>query len=237
MVISRDKKYLFIELPRTGTTAIAKELKENYNGQSIISKHATLNDFQKHNNGSLRDYFIFSCVRNPMDRIVSFYEKCINGYYDFMLTTNRKKTLYHRFYLLPKLRYVKKHNPSFEQFFTRFYWLPYSDWSILSHEKFDYLIRFEKLNEDFRTALIKIGIEPKRDLPVTNKTKEKVKNYKDYYTESIHKRTMYVFGPFSEKWKYEIFSPLCVSKVTLLSKFLYYFINIFRKFYWLHLKK
>ncbi len=39
MIISHKYKYLFIELPRTGTTAISKELRERYAGELIYEKH------------------------------------------------------------------------------------------------------------------------------------------------------------------------------------------------------
>lgn len=47
MVISHKYEYLFVELPRTGTTAIHNELLEKYDGQGILSKHANYRDFLK----------------------------------------------------------------------------------------------------------------------------------------------------------------------------------------------
>lgn len=231
MVISHVHNYLFIELPRTGSTAISRELIENYDGEQILRKHSTYRDFKKRYPDLVGHYFVFSCIRNPLDRVVSFYEKCTNGYYDYILAMKRKNTFYRRFYLLPKLRYIKKKHPSFETFFKRFYLFPYSDWSILDHKSFDYIIRFENLNTDFQSALETIGIKSRRDLPVANKTKEKTKHFEEYFTDSIKKRALFVFGPYLSVWDYRLPTEGDILKN---SYFWYELINFFRKIYWIY---
>ena len=46
MVLSHKQEYLFVELPRTGSTTISKELCTHYAGEKILSKHATYEDLQ-----------------------------------------------------------------------------------------------------------------------------------------------------------------------------------------------
>ena len=75
MIISDKHRYLFVELPRTATTAIAKELRENYEGHSILYKHATYEDFLRIATDEQKKYFTFSCIRNPLDDVVSIYLK------------------------------------------------------------------------------------------------------------------------------------------------------------------
>ena len=57
MVISDKYKYVFVELPRTGTTAISKELVENYDGKTILWKHAPLNKFLEQATPEQQAYF------------------------------------------------------------------------------------------------------------------------------------------------------------------------------------
>ena len=75
MVISHRHRYLFIELPRSGTTAIGKELLEHYDGFRLLSKHSTYYDFRKVASDEEKKHFVFSCLRNPMDDAVSRYFK------------------------------------------------------------------------------------------------------------------------------------------------------------------
>ena len=62
---------------------------------------------------------------------------------------------------------------TFEQFFSPGLLCAYASWSILDHDKFDAIIRFENLQGDFDAALSKLGMEKVRDIPVANKTAEK----------------------------------------------------------------
>ena len=48
MIISHKYKYLFVELPRTGTESIKNELIEYYDGHEIHSKHSRYSKFIKH---------------------------------------------------------------------------------------------------------------------------------------------------------------------------------------------
>ncbi len=75
MIISDTHRYLFVELPHTGTTAISQELRECYDGRKILHKHARYGDFLRGATASQRDYFVFSCIRNPLDEAVSIYAR------------------------------------------------------------------------------------------------------------------------------------------------------------------
>ena len=75
MVISHKYKYIFVELPRTASTAISNQLVKYYDGHKILIKHASYQNLKYFYKDKYLDYFVFSCVRNPLDRTVSFYEK------------------------------------------------------------------------------------------------------------------------------------------------------------------
>ena len=67
MIISHKYKYLFVELPLTASTAVSKELRENYDGESILYKHATYHEFLKIASPEEKKYFVFSGMCNPLD--------------------------------------------------------------------------------------------------------------------------------------------------------------------------
>ena len=75
MIISHIHRYLFVELPRTGSSAVSKELILNYDAENILRKHATYRDFLKQASKQEKEYFVFSSIRNPMDKILSLYFK------------------------------------------------------------------------------------------------------------------------------------------------------------------
>jgi len=56
-----------VELPHTGSKAISAELREFYDGSQILRKHARYSEFLRTASLAEREYFAFSCIRNPLD--------------------------------------------------------------------------------------------------------------------------------------------------------------------------
>ena len=50
--------------------------------------------------------------------------------------------------------------------------MPYDDWGSLDHKKFDYIINFNSLNEDFTNVLEKLNIDKVRDYLLSIRQKE-----------------------------------------------------------------
>ena len=206
MVVSEKHRYVFVELPRTGSTAIANELCEQYAGFRTLYKHATYEEFRKFAPEEQHSYFVFSCIRNPLDDVVSIYAKYAqdrrNLYRDSDKLRKQSRNILERMRDNRRMHFIERNNADFAAFFRKFYRFPYSRWSDLSHANFDYLIRFEQLQADFADALQHIGIIPKRALPERNRTQGKNPDYLSYYTPEIVPRAKRVFGPYMKKWGY-----------------------------------
>jgi hypothetical protein len=246
MVISKRYKFIFIELPQTATTAIAKELCQNFDCMSLLGKHSTYYEYCKAATKEELEYVTVGTIRNPLDQIVSKFfkykdDKNYNeafskgdikrkGYGSFLrklLSTRRNKK---------RWEYITENNPSFEDYFLKYYTLPYSDWSILHHKQFDYIIRFERLNDDYKRVFRQIGVPVERDLPRTNVTVKKKKDFWSYFeSDRAKKRAKLVFGPLMRYWDYEFPGSWDKIKEPWYSKALYNFLNFFRKIYWLYL--
>jgi len=204
MIISHQHKYLFVELPRTGSTAIRRELRQQYNGVPILFKHATYYDFLRHASPEEKQYFVFSCIRNPMDEAVSLYFKYKTDHQSrFSEAHKAEKNQLVRSLNFKKYRFIQNHQADFSTYFLKHYHRPYSNWSCLSHKTFDFVIRFENLAQDFAQALQRIGLEPKRPLPVVNKTGERKQSFSTYYTPETINRARRIFGPYMQQWGYE----------------------------------
>jgi len=204
MVISHTYKYLFVELPHTASAAIHKELCEQYDGHSIIRKHAPYHQFLRGATEAEKEYFVFSCIRNPMDMAVSVYFWRKTNHHN--LFTNPEKWREQGGFVTSKMReeydYIQKTNAAFPQYLRHTYRLPYDNWSRLAHRSFDFLIRFERLRQDFSEALRRIGIEAARPLPERNKTDNRQQDFITYYTPETQAHARYVFGPYMAQWGY-----------------------------------
>lgn len=202
MIISHRYKYVFVELPHTGSTAISAELGELYDGSKILHKHARYGQFLRIATAEERDYFVSSCIRNPLDEAVSLYF--------------RYKTDHDSRYSKPRgtvtssdvdlFRWIQRSGADFPTYFRRAYRrpLPYDNFSREAHTQFDFVMQFDNLKEDFATVLGMLGIEPKRPLPIVNRTTLRRTDFASYYPPELIPRARWVFGPFLEQWGYRL---------------------------------
>jgi len=234
MIISHTNKYLFVELPRTGTTAISHELLENYDAVPILQKHAMYGDFLKIATPKEKKYFVFLSVRNPLDRIVSLYFKYQSnhrGQYTNAKYLNQEN-LFIRIMIKNHFSFVYDNQASFPEFFKMFYRVPFDDWTVLARKHFNFVIHFENINEDFTRVLERLNIDMVRPLPVVNKTSLRAEEFWSYYTPEIRDRAKWVFGPYLKRWGYE-FPPDwgdCSSQWS--SRAVLSLVNAPRKLYW-----
>ena len=123
MIISHKHKYIFVEIPRTASTAIATELCLNYDGQKILHKHSLYPEFLRIANDEEKTYFVFAGVRNPLDVIVGRYFKLKNDHKG--IYTNPKFWRKNGGWLsskdLEKFNWLKDTNADFPAFFKKYY--------------------------------------------------------------------------------------------------------------------
>ncbi len=183
-MISIKNKFIFIHIPKTAGNSIQNILRD-YSEDSIVcraahqdgverfeieskqfgtTKHSTLNDYKNTLPSDFyADSFKFTCVRNPWDRMISFYfspHRAVDQW-------NRNDFIKFIHEIPPALNYLKLPDDSDPK-------------EILGH--IDYFINFNQLDADFRNVCDRIGISSKL-LPVRNKAKKK--HYSDYYDEEL----------------------------------------------------
>jgi hypothetical protein len=232
MIISHQHRYLFVELPHTASTAISKELRQHYDGQAILRKHAYYHEFLRIASEDERSYFVFSGIRNPLDETVSLYFKFRTDHMAFYTNPKHQKsqgghvTEAH----LEKFRFISQEEGGFFEYLHRFHRLPYDNWSSLAHHKFDYVIRFEQLQQGFARVLELLGIDQKRPLPAINVTDERRQDFYRYYTPDIREQAVWIFGPFMERWGYEFPAEWGDCPIPRSSRILFRTLAVYRNF-------
>jgi hypothetical protein len=195
-------------------------------------------DFLKIAKPEEKDYFVFSGIRNPLDDAVSRYFKLKTDHgqrYSDPVKVKKRKSLSERVETFI-YRDLQKTNADFEKFFLKFYKFPYNNWASMGRRHYDYVIRFENIQEDFSTALQRIGVEPKQPLPVRNATTKRKRDFASYYTPTAIRRARWVFGPFMEQWGYEFPTEWGGYSIPWWHNIEYQFFNLFRGFYWRFLR-
>ncbi|NMF85925.1 sulfotransferase family 2 domain-containing protein [Nodosilinea sp. P-1105] len=214
-MISLQKKFLFIHVPKTGGNSIQSILKDYSEDKIIIlekhqdgverfevrsdrykvHKHSTLTEYKNMIEDSVyNSLFKFSVIRNPWDMMISWYfspHRKIKDWVrdDFQKLIDEVQPL--SYYIKDSLLLENQRS-----------WLSRLNFSQRKIQKgslirdIDFLIRFEYLNEDFKEVCKKIYI-PFVELPLRNKSSRG--HYSRYYDEDLKEK---VRSKFSEEIKF-----------------------------------
>lgn len=234
MIISHRYKFLFIGLPFSASSAITKDLHEEHDGKPYLRKHSLYHEFVKVATDEEKKYFVFAVLRNPMEITVTVYEKMkSNSKGNFtnpdLFTENgghiSKK---HR----ERFNFIQENNATFQEYFIKFFNKPLDNFTSITLDNCNYIIRYENIAEDYKTALIKAGVKNPKPLAVTNKTSGKKKDITEYYTEEVQRLALFVFGPFLSKYNYEFPDKWINKKVPFSAYFLFKIGEIARRLKW-----
>jgi hypothetical protein len=235
VIISQSHRYVFVELPRTGSTAVRRELRELYDGTPILHKHSTYAEFRRQATPEQLEYFTFSTLRNPLDDAVSRYFK-LKTDHDQRYSEQKDQRPLNSFLDKRMYDYLARTNADFSSFFLHFYRLPYDTWASLDHARFDRVMRFERLADDFDDVLRTLGITPQRRLPERNVTAGRDREFEQYYTEDARRRALRVFGPYMRRWGYSFPATWELPKPSPLDAVGYAAFSKLAQAYWTHIR-
>ena len=196
MILSHKHKFIYIAIPKTGTTSVQKHVESlNLKETQIYNfgtkdKIPTAEAFRKHITASklksevtkFDQYFKFTFVRNPYERLTSWV-----------------------YYYLRKSK-IHLYKYSFKELILKcpeFIWEPQSNW-IFENDKnlMNFVGKVENFQEDFNTICDKIGI-PQKELPHENKTERKHKHYTEYYDDETRQLVAEKYAKDIEYFGYE----------------------------------
>ncbi|MCC6838739.1 MAG: sulfotransferase family 2 domain-containing protein [Flavobacteriales bacterium] len=245
MVISDKHRFVFVNLPQTASTAISRELVDQYEAREFCFKHALYRtDYLKAANAEQKKYRVISGLRNPMEITVSTFFK-VRSDHEGRYSNAVGNKIQHGFLRKHIMLWWNKRSHAeingkqlrFSQWFLRNHKLPYASWSILDHHRFDKVIRYEHLQEDFSEALRILGIEQTRPLPVGNKTAKESRPFTDHFdTDAARRRAKFVFGPYMQQFGYAFPAEWDHIKVPATAFVAYRAVNILRRIFWLYLR-
>lgn len=203
MIISHEHRYVFVELYHTGSTAISRELQASYGGEPILRKHSFYRDFERQASKDERSYFTFSSIRNPLEVVTSFFYKYKSDHDDYENPSLWSKNGgWVTPLILKQYRFAHRPECTLSDYLREFHWYPYDNWSRLDHRRMDFVLRFERLADDFEACLRKIEIEPVRPLPRANVTAHRPEGLGGLDSPEVRKLAIRSFGPFMEHWGY-----------------------------------
>jgi len=195
MIVNYDKKFIFVGVPFSACSAISKELIEHYQCEALLHKHANIPALLlARPDINIKDFEIIAVIRDPVAASVTLYHwlkdnrnehftKAENFFENGGTVIRRHRMLYAT---------IQKQNMTFQQYLDHcFRFVPYDG---LLSENINFLtktIRYDHLQDDFRTCFSALGLEIDRDLPAYNQTANK----EDSFGVDEQRLAKY-FGPY-----------------------------------------
>ena len=184
-MISHKHRFIFIEVPKTGTTTICSILKNNFDAVQPY-KHLDIEQYKEKFPKETSSYFKFSFVRNPWSRVVSLYHRKEG-------MQMKSEMTFSEFVGWIRLATDTCIMPTPKKYMIDFF-------KIDNKLKMDFIGKFENLQEDFNTICDKIGI-PQQQLSHKNPTKHKY--YTEYYDEETKQIVAEKYAKDIEYFGYE----------------------------------
>ena len=198
-MISFQKRFLFVHMPKTAGNSIQSALRDYSEDQLValrkeqdgierfglrnpnykIKKHSTLCEYRDAlGKEQFRSLYKFTCVRNPWDRMVSYY---------FTPTQS------------PETWDPKRFREIISKAVSVADYLRLDQGEEDPFANVDYIIRFENLADDFRTVCGTLGISP-ATLPRYNRSSRE--HYSKYYDEELRHLVRMRFAAEIERFGY-----------------------------------
>ena len=230
MILVHKLKLLFIGIPYSATTAISKDLHKNYGGKAILRKHSLYSEFDEIASKAEKDYYVFAVKRNPMDIVISVYEKMKNDSKGNFTNLNLLEKNGGHISKRQRKHYlfIRKNNASFQEYFKKFYRLPYTSVLSIVKNDCDRIISFENLDDEYNVLLNDLGAVSNHKMPKINQTKGK-HDFDYYYTNEIKNQATQVFAPYMKDFGYQMPKGWGGKKIRLHIKLIYRLINYFKK--------
>jgi len=196
-MISIAKKFIFIHINKTAGVSVNQALQsavedvpkwtydkaKRYFGEPVIlppgvipqsdikfkhAPHWTYDEYERYLGKSFNDFFKFSVVRNPWDRVVSYY----------LMKLGRHSRFRRRFPTFKKwiVSRYKKNDFTNRMLKPCTYWLG---------DKMDFIARFENLHEDFEKTCKILNVKCKLGHYKRSKDRDHYINYYDSETREI----------------------------------------------------
>jgi hypothetical protein len=199
LMISFQKRFLFVHVPKTAGNSIQSVLRDYSEDELValrdeqdgverfglrnpnykIRKHSTLAEYREAlGNERFGRLYKFTCVRNPWDRMVSYY-----------FTPTQKVTAWD----------PKKFRKAISGALSVAEYLQLDKGEGNPFGNVDYVMRFENLAGDFRTVCVALDISP-TTLPQYNRSNRE--HYSKYYDDELRELVRERFAAEIERFGY-----------------------------------
>lgn len=198
MIVCKGKKLVYLHIPKTAGNGIFKSLGLKPGGR--WAEGCRVVGTTKHHVVRWRiprGYFVFAFVRNPWDRILSYYM------FRSGAASLKRRGVHPDERMIPFTEWLERLEEfgKWEGISRAFHIAIQSQNRTVGHIP-DFIGRFENLEKDFAAVCVKLGLDPP-PLQRHNVTPEKKKPYTEYYEDRAVQMVARMYRDDIERFGYE----------------------------------
>jgi len=167
MIISNKHKFVFIQVPNTASSFLARLFENEFAGKPIMTKHATYAEFLEAATSEQASYRSIIGKRHPLDMVTTRYARRIKRAGVTHASLEDTQADFERWFrekfIADELRRLNPHIKN-------------------SYPIVEHVISQEHLVEDLNLVLEKLGLEAPDIKPWQRRTKGKLHDYTQYYS-------------------------------------------------------
>lgn len=199
-MIIEKYKILFVHIPRTGGTTIGNILnndiyKNFLHNKTIKLEHKYYDNYKNIIGDSIREYFVFSFVRNPYSRLFSFWRNCCdaNPKTEYIFSCHKKNTEL-------SLYIDQPNSPTIFQKFVeclynernQLHLLGNTQYSMIHKNDANFIGKYENFNIDLKRVINLLNYHVRNKVFFNqslhaNKLSKNIHEYKSYYNSNTQK--------------------------------------------------
>ena len=178
MIISREHRFVFVQVPQTASTFLGNLFIEKYGGEKILDKHSTYTEFLKVATEDEKTYAVMIGKRNPMNKAATRYARRVE-----------RRGIEHRNMeeILNDFE-INKWNPHLRECY------PYAD----------HVISQENLVHDLCATFSALDLAADDIPPWSERTGKKLDHYSHYYSDALVPLALEAFGNEMDQLNYKV---------------------------------
>jgi hypothetical protein len=189
MIISHEHKFVFVQVPQTGSSFIGNYLINHFAGKSVLDKHSVYTEFLDTATQKEQSYWSIVGKRNPLDRATTRFARHLNKSGIRPTSIREIQTLFEDWFWE---RFIKRNKRISDPHLRE------------SHPFVDYMIGQENLEQDLARVLNELGLEVARIPKWRKRTKNKLDHYSQYYSDALIPLALETFRDEMSMLNYEI---------------------------------
>ncbi len=196
MIISHRHRFVYVQVPQTGSTALGDWMIEHLDGLDVLRKHTTLAEARRVLGVHIEGYLVVASVRDSIDQFVSSFYKIVRDREAEGVEPGRSASR------AARTSWASSGAPTLDDYVTTFVRRVHAPAWVACIRRADLVIRYEQFDADVGEMARRLGVTDVPPVPVMNTTPRPDHNAAELLTPQNLARLRRYHRPFRSEFHY-----------------------------------